>query len=301
VKERVILPGYFTEKPLFPAVALLRRKLGYQDAILQLHELGIRTLERQSISQGENKNSFLKEQFESVGIPLGTFEFDDLRLIAAQSYIVQTYSIVERFFRDLISQYIAIKEIESVRWRTKDSSGGNLAPFEELCENLPDQAKRIVLEKPESKLLTYYRLVRVSVEHRSDEAKEKAIRFYERLNQDHRDYFRDTYDGLLAPNLPSKVTFDDFLLFTRATKYFANVVNDACDLNLEEISHFVSKIDSSVIQIIQNAETWGAKKHVLNKYLKNQFGLRNDDLNYLLIENILKEITSRIKNQKSKV
>lgn len=80
---------------------------------------------------------------------------------------------------------------------------------------------------PETKLLEYYRLLRVSNVHLKDGTQSRAGRAYNSFNDRQIEYFRKNYD-LAAPDAPHQVNFSDFLLFTRAIKYYSRLVNEAC-------------------------------------------------------------------------
>lgn len=275
-------PGYYAKKPLYPAVIALRQVLGYQDACIQLHELSARVLESQATAQGAQREDFLMRLFREIGIPQGTFAFTDLRRVAAESYIVQTYNVVERFLRDLIAQYKDHFPERCVGWTTKDEDGGTLPPLDELLRNLPADKRRQLWEYPEAALLDYDRQLRVSIVHRTADNKRKAHKGFANLVREHGVHFASSYAELKAPKAPADVGFDDFLLFTRAVKYFSNILNDACDLSIAAITEYVGTRDTFMVAHISKERSRGAKREAANRYLKDRYSLKPADRKHVL-------------------
>lgn len=220
-------PGYATSKPLIEPIRSMLKELGAQDAAVQLQELSIRYLNDAVTSSSLSAAEFLKPLFRRNGIPQGTHSFNELRSVATISYIVMTYAALEKMLRGVGRDYRHRHSEVGARWKNKNGAGETLSPFQELCANLPKEQRAILNKCPEAKLFEYYRLVRVSLTHRTQQTIDKAVRDFEKFSPADLMHFKGSYT-LEAPNPPERLTFDDFLLFTRATKYFARLVNECC-------------------------------------------------------------------------
>lgn len=220
-------PGYVTKKALASSVKTLASELGEQDACIQLQELSIEYLCNSATATRAPIGDFLKLLYRGNKIPHGTYSFDKLRLQASKSYLIVTYSILERFLRALIAEYRSANPVTSATWKEKSSSGENLSPLLQLAENLPKKDVTILKNAPEFKLLEYYRLVRVANSHIKSATLEKAEKAYQDFTPKDISHFRK-YKITDAPNKPDTLSFSDFALFTRAIKYYSKLLNEVC-------------------------------------------------------------------------
>ena len=223
-------PGYTTTKRKLAPVRLMLLELGRQDASIQLQELSLSFLESTAQSMGVRINDFLKILYQARKIPHGSYQFEELRQVFINSQITLTHAHLERMLKGVIELLrtrlrASSKPLEPVGWRTQKNKA-NLAPLQQLEENLPTIDSKRLASCPEFALLEYYRLVRVANAHMTDETRAHAEDAFKALTAVQLEHF-EGYE-LLAPNLPSSLKFDDFLLFTRAVKYYANVINDVC-------------------------------------------------------------------------
>ncbi len=233
---RVQKPGYFIESPVFPSVNELKDILGLRDSTIQTNEIALQYFEEIGNAKEEGINNFLKQMGDKYKISHGTNKFSFLKSTIHGSYIVQTYNIAESFFKSLIREYRYYKNISGDSWKTKNENGETIDVFNQLLYNLPNASRALVEEKPEYKLLDYYRLVRNANVHLHID-RDKINGYYNKYVVPNKQYFQSNYSGIQnAPNSIYDINFEDFQLYTRALKYFSNHINNACDLQISEIA-----------------------------------------------------------------
>ena len=230
--EKELKPGYFNEKPLLKGISAIKKTMGIQDSCIQTNEVAVRYLEEQS-EQVENVSDFIKKLCKTYSISIGINDFKYFQSVQYKSYILQTYNLIEPLFKGLnkeVRYYHNIKD-----WKTKDGDK-NLDPFNQLLENLDVDARKLIKSFPEYYLLNYYRLVRNSIVHLQEDPEEhkKTSKYFEDNLTDKLDFFHENYD-LKAPNMPNGISFHDFMLYTRAIKYFSNILNDICFPNINSL------------------------------------------------------------------
>jgi hypothetical protein len=220
-------PGYITTKPLLAPIDSMFSDLGRQDACIQLQELSIRHLIDTVQGTGNPVGEFLKPLYASYGIPHGTYELDELKELVAKSYLVLTYSQLEKMLRGVIGHYKSANPALVSTWVVKNFKDERYSALQELHANLPGAASKRLKDCPEFALLEYYRVVRVANSHVKDATLSRADTEFTRLTTKQRDHYASCY-SLAAPNSPSQISFEDFRLFTRAIKYFARLINEEC-------------------------------------------------------------------------
>jgi hypothetical protein len=247
-------PNYFAKKILYPSTVKLRQELGMQDSHIHLQELGTRVLLEEINKSGGTPEKYLSTKFREHGLSHGTHDVESLSVFSAQSYIAQTYAILEKYLKNLSREYRNHKWIAQTAWDKGDSE--KQSPYIKLLENLPPGEKIMLASKPESKLFEYYRAVRVATLHRNEDTLKKAEAEFMKFTDADLDHFKNKYilekSGyqLNAPNRYGELTYDDYYLFTRAIKYFSNLINDACDLQCEDIVDFLRHGDNDVLELL---------------------------------------------------
>lgn len=223
----VPLPGYTTTKRKLPAIQLMFQELGAQDACIQLQELCITYMENSAAATKAPLGDFLKLLYAGNDIPHGTYSFAELKELSAKSYLIVTYALLEKTLIGIISDTKATRPALAATWKSKTPSGGGLPPLLELTQNIPAADRAILEAAPEFRLIEYYRTVRVANSHIKGSTAANVISAFASLSAGDLQHFSRCY-GLRAPNPPSDISFEDFKLFTRAIKYYSNLINEAC-------------------------------------------------------------------------
>jgi hypothetical protein len=273
-------PGYFNQKPLLTVFSSMKRVIGVQDSCIQTNEVAIRYLEEQS-NITENSEEFIRNLCKKYRISRGTYDFKHFRKIQYKSYILQSYNLVEPFFKKLNKQYRYYNNFTGI-WKTKEGDK-NLDPFNQLLQNLPSDIATAIKNYPEYHLLNYYRLVRNSIVHLQEDEEEhsKTTKYYEDHISNKVNFFYENYD-LSAPNKPDSISYSDFMLYTRALKYFSNILSDYCFPSIDCLVS-VAKADKLLQDKLLGTRRLnfsGALEKRINTlrgYFAGEFGINNQD------------------------
>jgi hypothetical protein len=227
--KQIPKPGYVTERPLYPAVSDLRQASGEQDTLVNLSEVAIRLFEQTMGGTGDPV-AFVNAMCArtKVNTSLGV-AWDGVRLNGYRFSIVQVMVVVDTFLRRLAREYRLYSGLSADNWRTQ-ARGEQLDPLAALTENLSDGAKRRARGCPEYGLIQYYRAVRNRTIHQTRQDTDAQLAH---LLARHEKHFNECYSAVPRPF--AEITYDDFLLLTRAVKYYSNVLNDVCDLKPDGI------------------------------------------------------------------
>jgi hypothetical protein len=95
-------------------------------------------------------------------------------------------------------------------------------------------------------------------------------------------YFKDNY-GIDAPNAPVKISFNDFMLYTRAIKYFSNILNDICFPQINNLALAALKEPRLQQKLLQSRHLnyTGAlsdRVRTLRSFFHNHFGIHHKEL-----------------------
>jgi hypothetical protein len=227
-------PGYVRKLPTYPAVADLRKTSGAQDSWIEMTEVflreGLTCAAASSIGLDEHVRALAKKH----GVVVGPVNLERMELRVQQMNIVQVHLTSENFFDDLLRQYAVYKQINPASLVTQDGSR-NLSSLERIQRNSPAPGP---LFCPEADLIEYYRLVRNHLIHHSPSA--EALNRKRQSLLRHRSHFA-SYSPLSVPNAANAMSFADFMLFTRAVKYFANLANDAFLLEARDVANLIAR------------------------------------------------------------
>lgn len=221
-KKAVPYPSYSTSKQLLRAFQTLFKDLGEQDASIQMQEISQRFLEATSKAMGTKTDHFLKLLYEAHQVPHGTYDFSAMQALAYRSNIVLTYASFEAAVKEAITEY---KTRTGSQWVTLKNSK-ILAPIAQVPENLLSQAVALT-SAPEYRLIEYYRFVRIAESHRTTVTTKAAQSAYSQLTSSDLAHFAKYQHITGAPNQLADINFEDFKLFTRAVKYYCNLLNEA--------------------------------------------------------------------------
>lgn len=295
-QEQTLKPGYFNQKPLIRPILDVRHTIGLQDSCIQTNQAAVLFLEEQA-KLNSKPEEFIKDLCLNYKISLGTSDIKYFMEIQYKSYILQTYNLVEPFFKELNAAYRYYNNILPEDWKTKEGDK-NLDPFNQLLVNLNSSQRKKIKTYPEYYLLDYYRLVRNSIVHLQENKDEhkKTLKYYNDNIVDKISHFKDNYE-LEAPNEPDKIVFDDFKLYTRSIKYFSNILNDICFPEIKTLV-IVAKQDIKLqkrLMQTKNLNFNGAllkRINVLRSFFRQHFNFSHQELRdefckqYLISEKI---------------
>jgi len=226
-------PEYFTNKPQFKIIRELRKTLGFYDSIPTTIELVIDDYEDKCQIKGvtpENELNTLAKNFIVKNHNIQSLDSSHQHIY--NFYIIAVFNVADPFFRDMKKLMIKLNSIQN--WKTK-SGKKDLDAFNQVIENCKSKDRSILKSKPEFHLINYFRLHRNSVVHRvfkKEKQFSESDKYYDKYVLPNINYYKTTYN-LNAPNKSDSINFHDFLIYTRAIKYYNNLVNDAC-FNLTE-------------------------------------------------------------------
>jgi hypothetical protein len=200
--------------------------LGGQDACLQLQEVAIVHLEKSAQAMNAHMNDYLKLLYRSNSIPQGSYSFADMRAQIYKSFIALTYSVLDRTLKACNRAYQ--QKNPALTWITTLKGGAALHPLEQLVHNSTSTEKLALTQPPEYRLLEYYRRVRIASVHIAPDTAQEAQLAFDAITVSDHQHFQQYQHLFGVPNAPSFLTFQDFRLYTRAIKYYINIVNDVC-------------------------------------------------------------------------
>ncbi|RYZ51434.1 MAG: hypothetical protein EOP49_11740 [Sphingobacteriales bacterium] len=228
-------PGLYATKPLFKTTNHLRKALGYFDTIPTTLEILIQDFEKRCQKEGVTPEAQISVSAHLVQKGFGAPPFDEFRQRVYDLYLINAYNIVDPYLSEM--KAVVRKLRPGHEWK-KSVDGTNLDTFGQLVINCSPDGELKLRAKPEYYLFDYYRYYRNKLVHGDMEAKrplfpdqpgtehfKKVEDYYNEHLIEHKAYFLANYQ-LAAPNLPRKIGIDDFFLYTRAIKYYSNLIND---------------------------------------------------------------------------
>lgn len=184
--------------------------MGYFDSIIELNEVAIREFTLKAYESGDFEE-FLNERssFHNVRVnfPCIPQQFNST---IARSYLVLVSACFEEFLEELRVQCQSIKGIVWL-WEEKESK------LETAFKKISPTIKRD--SDINYKICDYYRLIRNASVHDSEKQRKKLESEHKKL--DALQAIKTSYSSLSAPNKFDSITFDDFILYTRAAKTVA--------------------------------------------------------------------------------
>ena len=232
------MPGLssFTTRPLIPSAFTFFKTLGRQGAFIQAAEVALRHFEVAAPADPAAFEKFFNAQASKYRLAIGADAFHDARKSAAKWYLVEIYQVWDTFTKALRDEYRIYKRL--AKWKAHDN-GATLTAFQQLLLNLPRPNARQIETKPEFHVLEYYLSVRNWIIHPTTETARQTERDLKLLLKNHSTYLQKKYAAVHAPNPTSALSFDDHMLFSRALVMLTPVINDACDLQNEEIERLM--------------------------------------------------------------
>jgi hypothetical protein len=210
-------------------VRRLYQYLGEFDALVELTELSARSFIHDAQESGDVAEYVTRRsQQHNVRVNVRSFSLFSTHL--ASSYLVTVATATERFLQEFRREHVDLFRRDWVG-DAKDSTRlevtlKNVARSEEDARKAigPDLISRF----------DYYRLLRNEICHAKDEDKietrSEKFASLEPLSDNN-----SALNSLAAPNEPKKLTFDDFVLFTRVVKKIAEGLNALACPSYEEL------------------------------------------------------------------
>lgn len=199
----------------FPSYRNLCRYLGEADAMVELTELAARSFLAAARESGD-PGAYVREASAKHNVCVNLPEVARLSAHLSQNYIVTVYQSAERFLHEFRREHNALFQRQWGNDRVDADpltvTLGNVATTREVAE------REIGMDLISR--FQYYRLVRNAIVHMKDSGAKKAIVALEAIPP----YAPDNvarYGRTTAPNAPDRLTFDDFVLFSRITKAVA--------------------------------------------------------------------------------
>lgn len=233
----------------------LMRLLGETDAGSEWGEVAIRELIR---AQDEGGNASTNEAARRHGIRVHDMQAHLLRAHWARLQVIAVAHYLE-FFLDSFRRELK----RDVRSRTdkEDLVTYTLGVYE---------VKKADVGELQVDLLDYYRTMRNQFVHdpAADDPKRQSgqaevLRAKVQANA--------LYSKLDAPNSPSKVSFDDFVIFTRAVKDFAKRLCTLAQPSNEEMAK-IARNDEKLIRRLKAHSRQERRARLLENYIKQYFG-----------------------------
>jgi len=220
----------------FPSARRLYRYLGETDAMVELTELACRSFLDAARTSG-NVPQFLSTETGKYGIHVNLSEIDTLSRHLARTYIVLVASAVERFLKDFRKEHCALYSAE---WK---GDANNKDRLEIVFVNVVRSER-----KAEEQIgvdivgrLQYYRRLRNWIVHDQESNPQVPKETFDALAP-LTDANNNLYRSLNAPNAPSALTFDDFILFSRLAK---RVAEELCLIAKPAPEHWGKFLDLS--------------------------------------------------------
>lgn len=188
----------------FPCYRNLQLRLGELDALCECLEIATRDLvERASASS--DPNAFIEERSRHHGVRVNRVDIPGLQAHALRMHITTVHQSLEEFLNGLCAEHP-----QGEQWDIKKRKGALLTRIADALN---------FKETLSFDLCQYYRVIRNAVAHPAARKElgsaDKSDALRQRVGQ------HATLKALVAPNAYDKVTFDDFVLFSRAAKLLA--------------------------------------------------------------------------------
>jgi hypothetical protein len=267
----------YTKRPWMPAIWAFYKMHGRQAGFIQAAEVALRRFEETAPKNPVSFDKFLHAQASKHGLSIAPSAFRDARRSAARWYIVETYQIWQSFVSRLNNEYRKYKRVKD--WKIKKHARETLTGFHQLLLNLPKEAADFLRAQPEFGIFEYYLAVRNWIIHPNSQTALTANETLDELFETHGSNLKKLC-STSAPNTISSLNFDDYMLFSKAMVFFATMINDACNLQNEEIEPhlYVAARQSlrdhqaKIGRIKSVAVTYYRVHHGSNNKLANDFG-----------------------------
>ncbi len=121
MKTRKKFPSYDITSPKYPSLPILYDNLSFQDACFQTNQIIIEFFDSYVKDKKINGKDFIRDLAKQFKISAGTEDIIRMREMLAQSYIAQTYTIAEMFFKEFNKVYQTIHKVK--KWEVSETFG----------------------------------------------------------------------------------------------------------------------------------------------------------------------------------
>ena len=220
-------PGYYLEGHMLPCVRNLRPMFGSHDAAIQANQIVLTYFENENRDAVNTKLLELAEEFK---ISPGNSDFLFVKKAIAEMYLTSTYTLVDRSLKDFAADCIRYKQIE---WKHQNGDGDNLDPLSQILYNLSAKQRSQIKQYPEYWLIDYYRHIRNHIIHPNPQNLSRLAKKHQELLDLYEFHWLNVYK--ITPNNYEGISYEDYFIYTRAFKYFVNVLSNTVGLTTDEI------------------------------------------------------------------
>lgn len=256
---------------LLPCYRNFVHQLGEADAIVECIELASRDLK----SRATTKPSVVDDLSEQHGVRVNQINWDTFLNDIARMHLVSVYQQLEYFYKSLPKQHPS-----GGSWRKLGDKEPRI-DFLMSCMGVDESS----LGEHRVRIVEYYRLTRNQYVHSLAE-KETQTNYRNSLLSSRNSW--STEYPLAAPNALGELTFDDFILFTRAAKDLAYEFCKSIDPNTENVVKGLQRLDqieNSNISITRLSRYKNSTKNLLRKLertLQCAFGFDKLAIDYFI-------------------
>lgn len=246
----------------------LKTSLGEIDSIVEAIELSTREF-IQNISQDGMKKENIQNNIENLSkkhnIKVNYIDINNFENRVIQLHIVNAAEQLEYYIKNL--------KLEHPIFRNCSNKQDNESDLDYILRIL---GLGILKQSIEYSILNHYRLIRNRFVHADNEDKNEYLkRIQTKINH-------TQYTKLSAPNIYEKLVFDDFILFTRAIKEFAKLLNQHAKPETNELANIIKEKYKSKLNKFSNNPT--KKLRVINKLILFDYNFKCTVLAYEIMK-----------------
>lgn len=245
----------------FKCYKKLKQTLGEIDSIVESIELATREFIEIISSNGQEKDE-IQDNINKLSIKhkikVDYVDINKLEDRIIKLHIINVYEQLENYLEELAEQHPNFKDKSKKKDKETD--------LDFIIRIL--KKEKILKHTIEYYIINHYRLIR--------------NRFVHALNKDlnkfkNRIIIKNTeYNSLSAPNEFNTMIFDDFILFTRAIKNFAKLINQHCKPTNEQIIIEIKENHKSKLSKFSNNIV--RKENLIKQLLKIDYNISDTTL-----------------------
>jgi len=254
----------------FNSVSNLYKNLGRFDAIVEFIEISIRDFIYQAEETGDF-DGFLQIKSKQHNISVHSVDKSVYRARISHSYILSVYQTSELFLHQFREEHM---DFYNIVWTLDDTGDDLLIKTIRKISSINSAISNIGEHR--LSLFKYYRTIRNKYSH--DMIRDNRVdKQFQILNQFLPQIQLD-YVGLAAPNEYDKISFDDFILFTRTIKDIAYKLNDLVIPKNEQFADYYKR-KNIFIELNENPLR---KNNALKGHMLSNFGIENTQANIII-------------------